>query len=109
MKKTIPITLSGTLFYIEEDAYNRLSEYLNTIKSHFASYNDSGEIISDIESRIAEQFLENGNKEKIVTLKNVEDLILSMGNVEDFSDSEGEKEKNKTVEGDVKKKKLFRN
>jgi phage shock protein PspC (stress-responsive transcriptional regulator) len=108
MKKTIPTTLSGTLFYIEEDAYTRLSSYLETIKSHFASFKDSSEIISDIENRIAEQFLENGNKDKIVTLKNIEDLIMSMGNVEDFNDTD-EKERIKTTDADVKKKKLFRN
>ncbi len=109
MKKTIPITLSGTLFHIEEDAYNRLSLYLSSIKSHFAEYPDNIEIIADIENRIAEQFLENGNKDKIVTIKNVESLILSMGNVEDFSDGENPKDKLKASEGEVKKKKLFRN
>jgi len=113
MKKTIPTTLSGTLFYIEEDAYDRLSEYLNSIKNHFASYADSAEIVSDIESRIAEQFLEKKKgvktQENIVTMAEVESLIASMGNVEEISSEEDNGEKKSTKSEEIMKKKLFRN
>lgn len=111
MKKTITITLSHTLFHIEEDAYERLSTYLESVKKHFASNADKDEIMSDIENRIAEQFSENGSKDKIVTLAQVHALIASMGNVKDFddehtstTDDEQTPEKNIPVH-----KKLFRN
>ncbi len=107
MKKNIPTTISGTLFYIEEDAYERLSQYLGSIKTHFASYADNAEIISDIESRIAERFLENKHKDNVVTLSDVEALIKSMGNVEDFD--EGEDKTTPLAKGETIKKKLFRN
>lgn len=115
MKKTIPTTLSGILFYIEEDAYNKLKDYLDSIKNHFASYADSDEIVSDIENRIAEQFSENQsknkNKENIVTLANVESLIASMGNVKDFSEEteKGETHEKTGEKEEILKKKLFRN
>ncbi len=109
MKKTVPTTLAKTLFYIEEDAYTKLATYLQSVKSHFAGVPDSEEIIRDIENRIAEQFLENGSKEKIVTMDNVESLIASMGNVEDFNDSDTTSGAKKKPEGDLKRKKLFRN
>jgi len=110
MKKTIPITIAGSLFYIEEDAYDKLSKYLESIKKHFSSSPESFEIVSDIESRIAEQFLENKkNNEKIVTLKEVEDLIKTMGNVEDFNDQENSgDDKQKEGSGKNVEKKLFR-
>ncbi len=92
MKKTIPITLSGILFHIEEDAYPRLAAYLDSIRAHFATHPNKDEIITDIENRVSEQFVENNtsnNKERIVTLANVETLIASMGTIEDFNEAEG--------------------
>lgn len=108
MKKTIPITISKILFYIEEDAYNRLSKYLESVKVHFSSYPDSSEIINDIENRIAEQFLDNHNQNNIVTIENVEALILSMGNVEDFDESDTPKKESLGENKESKHKKLFR-
>ncbi len=108
MKKTIPITISKILFYIEEDAYDRLSKYLNAVKAHFSSYKDSGEIINDIENRITEQFLDNHNQNNIVTLENVEALISSMGNVEDFDETDAPKIETETTNKENKQKKLFR-
>lgn len=108
MKKTIPTTLAKILFYIEEDAYIRLSNYLDSVKLHFSSYPDHVEIIADIENRIAEQFLENQNKNNVVTIEDVEKLIVSMGNVEDFNDEESPS-KNSNIKKEYTGKKLFRN
>ncbi len=109
MKKTIPITIAGQLFYIEEDAFDRLNAYLNTVKTHFSGQPGSEEIISDIESRVAERFLEgNKSSEKIVTLVQVDALIASMGNVEDFDDEQPAHNPVPAL-GSLKTKKLFRN
>ncbi|MFN8344146.1 MAG: PspC domain-containing protein [Spirosomataceae bacterium] len=86
MKKTISINIAGLIFYIEEDGYDKLRNYLNSIQKYFSSYEDSKEIISDIEGRIAEKFL---NKQKtaekqVISLEDVEELIKSMGTVADF-------------------------
>lgn len=108
MKKTIPITLAKVLFYIEEDAYTRLSDYLDSIKIYFSSYPDNAEIIADIENRIAEQFLENQNKNNIVTILDVEKLIISMGNVEDFNETDIPRD-NSLNKKKYHNKKLFRN
>ena len=55
MKKNISINISGIIFHIEEDGYEKLKAYLESINSYFSSFDDSGEIITDIESRIAEK------------------------------------------------------
>lgn len=60
MKKVINASIGGLSFCMEEDAYNRLYRYLENFKASLAkdgSTSDdscSQEIISDIESRIAE-------------------------------------------------------
>jgi hypothetical protein len=62
MKKNISINISGIIFHIEEDGYETLRKYLDSIKRYFASFEDSSEILSDIESRIAEIFLAKLNE-----------------------------------------------
>ena len=57
MKKNISINVGGIIFHIEEDGYETLKDYLSSINRYFSNYEDSSEIIVDIESRIAEIFL----------------------------------------------------
>lgn len=85
MKKTISINISGILFHIEEDGYDTLRKYLDTISRHFSGYKDSKEILSDIENRIAEIFLSYlKNNNQVITAANVDKLIEKMGTIEDF-------------------------
>ncbi|MFN8357398.1 MAG: DUF2807 domain-containing protein [Spirosomataceae bacterium] len=86
MKKTISINISGAVFYIEEDGYDKLSNYLAAIQQYFSRYEGSQEIIADIEGRIAEKFADKLQKEEkqAISLEDVEQLIASMGTVADF-------------------------
>ncbi len=85
MKKNISINISGIIFHIEEDGYDQLKNYLDGITRYFASFEDSSEITSDIESRIAEIFLSKLTEDKqVITAEDVESLIATMGSVEDF-------------------------
>lgn len=91
MHKTVSITISGMLFNVEEDAYRDLDTYLSAIRAHFKRYPDPDEIVSDIEGRIAEEFSGMlSAKKKVVTKKDVADLITRMGTIEDFAEFEGE-------------------
>jgi len=86
MKKTISITISGIVFHIEEDGYDTLKNYLESIAAHFSGYSDSKEIVSDIENRIAEIFLSYlKNNNQVITAENVARLIEKMGTIADFS------------------------
>lgn len=110
MKKALQISIAGTLFTFEEDAYLRLEAYFASIKEHFKNTQGKEEIISDIESRVVEQLIDS--KEKIITLPTVEKVIAVMGKVEDFGDSENSSRKNE--ENGTKgtrnwDKKLYRN
>ncbi|GAB3175025.1 PspC domain-containing protein [Telluribacter humicola] len=86
MKKTISINISGIIFYIEEDGYDKLRNYLNSIQKYFSSFADSKEILSDIEGRIAERFLNKQKSEskQVISLTDVDELIAAMGTVADF-------------------------
>lgn len=91
MKKNISINISGIIFHIEEDGYEQLRSYLDTITHYFSSYEDSGEIIADIESRIAEIFLAKLKEGKqVVTLTDVKHLMTTMGSIHDFQAIEGD-------------------
>ncbi|MCX7637931.1 MAG: PspC domain-containing protein [Cyclobacteriaceae bacterium] len=91
MKKNISINISGIIFHIEEDAYEILKKYLDSVHKYFASYDDSTEIIADIESRIAEIFLSKLHEQKqVITLDDVKALITTMGSVHDFQAAEAD-------------------
>ncbi|WP_430814065.1 PspC domain-containing protein [Carboxylicivirga sp. RSCT41] len=94
MKKTVTINISGHMFYIDDDAYSRLQAYLDKIDATFRKQESGEEIISDIESRVAEIFNERINKETgVVTLEMVEEVISTMGEPEQF---EGDSEEKKS-------------
>jgi len=80
MKKTVSVNISGSFFHIDEDAFDRLSRYLNGIKRHFAKESGRDEIISDIEARIAELLQKSltGGRQ-VVSLSDVEEVIKLMG------------------------------
>ena len=112
MNKTININLAGTFFHIDEDAYLKLQNYLDVIKRFFTNSQGKDEIISDIEARIAELFIERVQHDKqVVNTKHVEEVITIMGQPEDYIvDDEifDDEPKTKKTYGSKTHKKLFR-
>lgn len=88
MKKTQTINLGGIIFHIELDAFDQFSAYLDSVKKQFSDTDGQDEIIADIEARIAE--ILNEKKIKIITHKNVDDVIIIMGKPEQYGDDESE-------------------
>ena len=85
MNKTVNINLAGTFFHIDEDAFGKLSRYLEAIKKSLSDPQGSDEIIRDIEARIAELFSEKlESSSHVVTLKEVDAVIKVMGQPEDY-------------------------
>ena len=107
MKKTFTINISGTVFHIEEDAYEGLQKYLVNLKNHFGNTEEGKEIISDIEARIAEIFSERASDEKkIVSIEMVNEIVEIMGTPEDFAEEEGDEEP--TTSESKRKRRLYR-
>jgi phage shock protein PspC (stress-responsive transcriptional regulator) len=89
------MNLSGIIFHIEEDAYDKLNKYLSTIRSYFNNSEGRDEIMSDIESRIAEMLQEKVSKTKqAVLMMDVESVIAMMGKPEDFAGDDQQKQQN---------------
>lgn len=84
MNKVFNINLGGYPFTIDDDAYEHLNHYLDTIHAHFRNSEGYEDITSDIEARMAELFQEQGSGRPIVTLKVVKNAIGIMGTPEDF-------------------------
>ena len=107
MKKTFTINISGTIFHIEEDAYEILQKYLVNLKNHFGVGEEGKEIIADIEARIAEIFTEKSDEKKVVTLDMVNEVVAMMGTPEDFIEQETVEEEPQTNEV-KRKRRLYR-
>ncbi len=101
MKKNISINISGIIFHIEEDGYDDLRKYLDSINRYFGTFDDSHEIIADIEGRIAEIFLSKlKDGKQVISKDDVDGLIATMGSVKDFQALE---EETLYIEEEVKK------
>ena len=86
MKKTVNINLGGIIFHIDEDAFEQLNAYLSRIKSHYQEEEGCEEIVSDIESRIAE-LLQERNID-IISTAQVDTIVEIMGNPENYEEVE---------------------
>lgn len=85
MKITVNINLGGYSFNIDEDAYAELKTYLKSLEIHFAGEESSAEIMSDIESRMAELFRARMGLRQVVSIEDVRYVISVLGNPEDIS------------------------
>jgi phage shock protein PspC (stress-responsive transcriptional regulator) len=85
MNKTVNINLASTFFHIDEDAFAKLTRYLDAIRSSFSDPKGQDEIIKDIEARIAELFSEKTTSaSQVITLKELDQVIAVMGQPEDY-------------------------
>lgn len=89
MKKNISINLFGTLYAIDEDAYNLLEKYLDSMKSYFSRQGESGlEIADDIEHRVAELlWQEKENGAEAVNIDMIKDIIGKIGDPAQIDDN----------------------
>ena len=85
MKKTVSINIGGIIFHIEEDGFEKLKSYLDSVNQYFSTFEDNKEIISDIEGRIAEIFLSKlSSSRQTINLEDIDELIATMGTTQDF-------------------------
>lgn len=111
MNKTININLANIFFHIDEEAYDKLRRYLESIKRSFEGTKGSDEIIADIEARIAELFHEKMESDRqVITQKEVDEVINIMGQPEDYMVDEDIFEDEPKTSSDALKKtrKLYR-
>lgn len=85
MKKTITVSIGSIVFHVEEDAFEKLSRYLDAIKAQFRRFEGRDELISDIEARIAEilQGKLTPGKE-VISVEDIDSVIAILGQPADF-------------------------
>lgn len=111
MKKSINITLNSQAFILEEDGYEKLNRYLESIKRHYRDPEEEKEILADIEASIAEKFSEKISASKqVISSADVEEVIKVMGSVKEITEEgkEEEEHEKKIEKEEMGKKKLYR-
>lgn len=89
MKKTLTVNLGGTVFHIDEDAYQLLDKYLSNLRIHFRKEEGSDEIMDDFEMRISELLNERVRLGyEVITIEQVEEVIKRMGKPEEIFEDE---------------------
>lgn len=98
------------VFTIDEDAFQKLSNYLDTIKSYFSRSEGRDEIMADIEARIAELLQAMVNEGKtVVNVSDIQAVIETLGQPEDFlEDEEEDYQDNKRTRKQSSFKRLYR-
>jgi phage shock protein PspC (stress-responsive transcriptional regulator) len=85
MKKTISVNIAGTLFQIDEDAYNRLEQYFHKIEAVYQFSAEGKEIVNDLESRLAELLQDRiKGRSVIITIEDINWAIGILGRPEDL-------------------------
>jgi len=109
MKKTININLAGIHFHIDEDAYLKLSNYLDAVRRSLKNAEGSDEIMQDIEARIAELFTEKIDSDKqVISHRELDEVIAVMGQPEDYEMDEDTDDEQATSTQKSGNRKLFR-
>ena len=109
MKKTLTINIGYSIFNIDEDAYEILNRYLDSIKNYFHKIDNDTEIIKDFELRIAENFSSKVSTTKqCVDLNDVKEIIEIMGSLDDFKEIYDDTENENIKEEKKTNNKLFR-
>jgi phage shock protein PspC (stress-responsive transcriptional regulator) len=84
-------SISGVAFIFEKVAYNRLYEYIDSLKRAYKDNSESSEIIADIEARIAELILSAiSDNSQTVCLPLIENIIAQLGSAEDITGKDAE-------------------
>jgi phage shock protein C len=86
MQRIIQINIAGRVLPIEEDAYQLLHDYINSLECQFRG-DDGKEIIEDIENRISELFsirLQSGAQ--AIDRNDVRKVIETLGSASDLND-----------------------
>jgi phage shock protein PspC (stress-responsive transcriptional regulator) len=88
MKRTFTINLNSTVYHIDNDAYELLKQYLHDVEERL-SPEERKEVMTDIESRIAELFSEKLQKGKgVINIDDVEEIIKILGKPNQYEDED---------------------
>ncbi len=86
MKKTLNVNVGGQGFTLDEDAYETLRDYLAEIEIRLDGL-DKGEVMEDIETRVADIFSENlSTRVQVVGVEVVRRAMAILGPAREFGE-----------------------
>lgn len=88
MKEVTKCSISGVAFTLDNDAYEVLKEYLDSLRENYRENPDGAEIIADIEARIAELILSAQEAHSVVERPLIDHIIAQMGSADDLADDQ---------------------
>lgn len=115
MKKTLNINIGSRVFNIDEDAYDLLSRYLESIKKYFQKINIEDDVFQDIENRISEKFNSILKNKESLNIDDINNIIKEMGTLDDFKEAYNDfdtndfSNQNNESKTTGKRKKIYRN
>lgn len=109
MKDIRQISLNSIVFYVEEDGYIVLKQYINGLERHYADKENGKKIVEDIQVRFA-KLLSNKRTfpEQAITLQNIEDVIVVLGYPDNFDSEKHKESKQNEAPPNKKRKQLYR-
>ena len=93
MDKTIVITLNGHPegYRLRDDAYGRLTQYLDGAASRLRDDPDRAEVLGDLERSIGDKLAAAiGSEDRLVTLADIDSVLEAIGTVDTGRDPEPE-------------------
>jgi len=67
MKKTLQVNIGGFAFSVDEESYQIIDKYLDSLKRYYGAQAEGAEILEDIEERMGELLAERCGQENVVT------------------------------------------
>lgn len=95
MQQVVKVSIGNIAFTLDKDAHAMMGDYLDSLKSYYRGSANCGEILSEIESRIAELLTDRGYRDKVIPAEAVQEIINILGRPEDF-DGETESEEKRS-------------
>ena len=83
-------SIAGVSFTLENDAYDVLSTYIESLKKTYSDDPDGEEIIADIEARIAELILSAQSPESIICRPLIDNIVKQLGSASQIDEEHGE-------------------
>ena len=83
-------SIAGVSFTLERNAYDTLSEYIQSLHKTYKDDPDGEEIIADIEARIAELILSTQPAEATIAKPLIDNIIKQLGSAEEIDEESSE-------------------
>ncbi len=108
MKETKNISLSGIAFTMDAEAVEALNDYLDKLNRFYEKTDGGNEIVTDIETRIAELILDKQDNKTVVSLARIQSIISQLGSPEDIEEESPEQAHHTAPTSNISRR-LYRN